>query len=137
MAASSMLSCTQTQTTHMNLSSGGRFQVINVDTNDTVSFRGEGLTGSNYSSIMSMQIKVGERIKLDFIPDEEYKAYTHRVAYHANDGMDMVREGKTFDYGYTIPRSAIGNDTIDMLASCTEENVISSSSGKVVLRVTE
>lgn len=134
--AASMLSCTKEQHNIVNLSSGGKFQVINVDAKDTINVRGEGLT-SYYGYVSSMQVKVGERVKLDFIPDEDFKDYKHRVTYKANDGMEMAREGKTFDYEYTIPRTAIGNDTIDMIATCIEENVISTSSGKVVLKVTE
>ena len=134
--AALFFSCTKVQHNIVNLSSGGRFQIINVDTKDTVYHRGEGLT-SYYGYVSSMQVKVGERVKLDFIPDEDFKDYKHRVTYKANDGMEMAREGKTFDYEYTIPRTAIGNDTIDMIATCVEDNVISTSSGKVVLKVTE
>ena len=130
----SILSCTEDNI--VNLSSGGKFQIINVDTKDTINVKGEGLT-SYYGYVSSIQVKVGEYVKLDFIPDEEYKDFKHKVTYQANDGMNMTREGKTFDYEYIIPRTAIGNDTIDMIATCTEDNVISTASGKVVLRVTE
>ena len=112
---------------------GGKFQLVNKDTRDTLIVGGDGIVLG--SSTKTFYARIGECLKLDFTPNEKYSKYNFRVTYLLEDSTKIMRESNNFAYEYVLPRASLGIHTIEFSAASIEQ--IITSYAKVYLEVKE
>ena len=112
---------------------GGKFQLVNKDTRDTLIVGGDGIVLGSGTKFFSARI--GECLKLDFTPNKTYSKYNFKVTYLLEDSTEIIRESNNFAYEYVLPRASLGIHTIEFSAASTEQ--IITSYAKVYLEVKE
>lgn len=145
-----MGSCEVDQTTIMAPGGGGDFLVINVTTNDTVKITSGINISVNGSSLSSLNVKKGDKLKLKFIPVDDYSKYAFDVTYTLQDLTEVKAVSPDYEYEYVLDGVDNGKYRISMSAryekdkdkkfifiKTKEENIFITAGGSVYLNVSE
>ena len=116
----------------MDIGGAGSFYVINVSTQDTIKTGGGLSIGASYPTLIA---KNGDEIKLNFVPADKYVKYSFDVVYTLPDSTNIAGKGKDYNYNFVLNGIEPETHSISMSAGSTEQ--IITSSGKVILKVTE
>lgn len=116
----------------MDNGGAGRFYAINSIANDTVE-TGSGIyIGVSYPTLNA---KNGDKIILNFVPNDKYRKYTFNVTYTLPDSSEIERKGNDYAHSFTLTGMDAGVHYVYMSAGSTEQVI--TSFGKVAIIIHE
>ena len=117
---------------HQDICGAGHFYAINVTAKDTV----ETALGLNLDSdYKTINARIGDGIKLMFVPKSIYNRFSFIVTYNIFGNEIEVKNKNEYAYTFTLTGMNSGRFFISMNAASTEQQI--TSSGKVAIHINE